>query len=188
MRGAIVEAGRDFGLRQVGSRARDQHARVRLDPCPLPAVFTGDDLKAYREWPSPTATRERAARRQLLRGRHLRLLPDAARPRYWPFVKFDHDFVGREALEAIADEPRRKKVTLAWNGEDVARAIGTLFEKGDPEVASTSRSNYARPGRTTSCCTTARRSVSRPSPATATTSARTSPWGWSTSTSSSAPR
>ena len=47
-------------------------------------------------------------------------------------MKFDHDFVGREALEAMGDEPKRKKVTLAWNGEDVARAMGTLFEKGDP--------------------------------------------------------
>ena len=32
----------------------------------------------------------------------------------------------------MADRPRRKKVTLAWNGEDVAQAIGSLFEKGDP--------------------------------------------------------
>ena len=50
---------------------------------------------------------------------------------YWPFVKFDHDFVGREALEAMGDEAPRRKVTLAWNGEDVAAAMGTLFEKGD---------------------------------------------------------
>ena len=46
-------------------------------------------------------------------------------------MKFDHDFVGREALEAMGDEPTRRKVTLAWNGEDVARAMGSLFEKGD---------------------------------------------------------
>jgi Glycine cleavage system T protein (aminomethyltransferase) len=50
---------------------------------------------------------------------------------YWPFVKFDHDFIGREALEAMADEPKRRKVTLAWNGEDVAAAMGSMFEKGD---------------------------------------------------------
>jgi vanillate/3-O-methylgallate O-demethylase len=50
---------------------------------------------------------------------------------YWPFVKFDHDFVGREALEEMGEEPRRRKVTLAWNGEDVADAIGTLFRRGD---------------------------------------------------------
>ena len=29
------------------------------------------------------------------------------------------------------DEPTRRKVTLAWNGEDVAAAMRTLFEKGD---------------------------------------------------------
>jgi len=50
---------------------------------------------------------------------------------YWPFVKFDHDFIGRPALEKIANTPKRKKVTLAWNGEDVTRALGTLFQKGD---------------------------------------------------------
>jgi vanillate/3-O-methylgallate O-demethylase len=63
---------------------------------------------------------------------------------YWPFVKFDHDFVGREALREMGDEPKRRKVTLAWNGEDVARAIGTLFEKGDPaKYIDVPLSNYA---------------------------------------------
>ena len=39
---------------------------------------------------------------------------------YGRIVKFDHDFIGREALEKIAAEPQRKKVTFAWNGDDVA--------------------------------------------------------------------
>jgi vanillate/3-O-methylgallate O-demethylase len=52
---------------------------------------------------------------------------------YGPFVKFDHDFVGRPALEKIADHPARKKVTLVWNGADVERALGTLFNAGDIE-------------------------------------------------------
>ena len=50
---------------------------------------------------------------------------------YGPFVKFDHDFIGREALEKIDGAEPRRKVTLAWNGEDVAQAMGSLFEKGD---------------------------------------------------------
>ena len=50
---------------------------------------------------------------------------------YGFMVKFDHDFVGKEALEKIARNPKRKKVTLVWNGEDVSRAIGSLFQKGD---------------------------------------------------------
>ena len=51
VRGAIVEAGSDHGLRQVGSRV---YATNTLEsgwiPCPLPAIFTGSELKAYREW------------------------------------------------------------------------------------------------------------------------------------------
>src|SRR5437879_13769264 len=50
---------------------------------------------------------------------------------YGPRVKFDHDFVGREALEEISKNPTRTKVTLALNPEDVMKAMGTMFAKGD---------------------------------------------------------
>ena len=134
VRAAIVEAGKDFGLRQVGSRV---YATNTLEsgwiPCPLPAIFTGDDMKAYREW-LPADGYEGTGS---LGGSYYSddisdyyLTPHDLG--YWPFVKFDHDFVGREALEAMGDEPKRRKVTLAWNGEDVAAAMGSLFEKGDP--------------------------------------------------------
>jgi vanillate/3-O-methylgallate O-demethylase len=133
VRGAILEAGKDFGLRHVGSRV---YATNTLEsgwiPCPLPAVFTGEAMKAYREWLPGDGYEATGS----LGGSYY--ADDIAgyytTPHdlgYWPFVKFDHDFVGREALEAMGDEPSRRKVTLAWNGEDVARAIGTLFEKGD---------------------------------------------------------
>jgi vanillate/3-O-methylgallate O-demethylase len=51
---------------------------------------------------------------------------------YGIFVKFDHEFIGREALEKIAQEPQRKKVTFAWNAEDVAKVFHSLFEHGEP--------------------------------------------------------
>src|SRR6202162_2375672 len=51
IRGAIVEAGKDFGLHQVGNRA---YATNTLEsgwiPSPLPAVYTGEKMKAYRQW------------------------------------------------------------------------------------------------------------------------------------------
>jgi glycine cleavage system aminomethyltransferase T len=52
---------------------------------------------------------------------------------YGPFVRFDHDFIGREALEDMSRDgvAPRKKVTLAWNGEDVTRAFAALFAAGD---------------------------------------------------------
>jgi vanillate/3-O-methylgallate O-demethylase len=132
VRGAIIEAGRDYGLLQVGSRV---YATNTLEsgwiPCPLPAVFT-DEMKAYREW-LPADGYE--ATGSLGGSYYSDDITDYYRTPhdlgYWPFVKFDHDFVGREALEAMGDEPTRRKVTLAWNGEDVANAIGTLFQRGD---------------------------------------------------------
>jgi vanillate/3-O-methylgallate O-demethylase len=49
---------------------------------------------------------------------------------YGPFVKFDHEFVGRAALEKMAVNQKRKKVTLVWNGEDIKRVFGSLFHGG----------------------------------------------------------
>jgi vanillate/3-O-methylgallate O-demethylase len=134
VRGAIVASGEEYGLRQVGSRV---YATNTLEsgwiPCPLPAVFTGDELRAYREWLPAEGYEGTGSLGGSFYSDEISdyyLTPHDLG--YWPFVKFDHDFVGREALEAMGDEPRRRKVTLAWNGEDVASAIGTLFEKGDP--------------------------------------------------------
>jgi vanillate/3-O-methylgallate O-demethylase len=146
VRDALVEAGDGLGLRQVGSRV---YATNTLEsgwiPSPLPAVFTGEEMKAYREW-LPAEGYEGTGS---LGGSYYSddiedyyLTPHDLG--YWPFVKFDHDFIGREALEKIADEPRRKKVTLAWNGDDVAQAMRTMFSKGDPvKYVDLPLSNYA---------------------------------------------
>jgi len=133
VRAAIVAAGEEFGLRQVGSRV---YATNTLEsgwiPCPLPAVFTGDAMKAYREW-LPAAGYEGTGS---LGGSYYSndisdyyLTPYEIG--YGPFVKFDHDFIGRDALERMAGEPSRKKVTLAWNGDDVAAAMRTMFQPKD---------------------------------------------------------
>jgi len=133
VRAALVEAGEPFGLKQVGSRV---YATNTLEsgwiPCPLPAIFTGDEMKAYREWLPANGYEATGS----LGGSYYSddisdyyLTPHDLG--YFGFVRFDHDFVGRDALEKMADEPKRRKVTLAWNGEDVAAAIGSMFQKGD---------------------------------------------------------
>ena len=134
VRAAIVEAGEEFGLKQVGSRV---YATNTLEsgwiPCPLPAVFTGDEMKAYREWLPANGYEATGSLGGSFYSDDISdyyLTPHDLG--YWGFVKFDHDFIGREALEAMGEEGPRRKVTLAWNGEDVAAAMRTLFEKGDP--------------------------------------------------------
>ncbi len=146
VKAAIVEAGRDFGLCQVGSRV---YATNTLEsgwiPCPLPAIFTGDELKPYRQWLPANGYEGTGSLGGSFYSDNIAdyyLTPHDLG--YWPFVRFDHDFVGREALEQIADTPKRRKVTLAWNGEDVARAMGTLFAKGEAvKYIDLPLSNYA---------------------------------------------
>ncbi|HEU4618758.1 MAG TPA: aminomethyl transferase family protein [Gammaproteobacteria bacterium] len=132
VRAAIVEAGRDHGLRQVGARA---YPTSTLEsgwiPSPLPAVYVGEHMKPFREWLGATSYEAMASLGGSFESARIEdyyLTPyDLG---YGPFVKLDHDFVGRAALEKMAARPHREKITLAWNGEDVARAFGTLFQSG----------------------------------------------------------
>jgi vanillate/3-O-methylgallate O-demethylase len=133
VRDAIVEAGQEFGIRQVGSRA---YPTTCLEsgwiPSPLPAIYVEDEMKAYRQWLTAKSYEAMASLGGSFYSDKITdyyLTPyDLG---YGPFVKFDHDFIGRAALEKIAGDQRRKKVTLAWNGEDVARVFGSLFQPGD---------------------------------------------------------
>jgi len=43
-------------------------------------------------------------------------------------VKFDHEFVGKEALEAEAENPGRVMRTLVWNAEDVGEVLMSFFK------------------------------------------------------------
>jgi vanillate/3-O-methylgallate O-demethylase len=132
VRAAIVEAGEEFGLAQVGSRV---YATNTLEsgwiPCPLPAIFTGDDLREYREWLPANGYEATGSLGGSFYSDSIEdyyLTP--AELGYGHFVKFDHDFTGREALEQMGSAKRRK-VTLAWHGDDVARAMGTMFQAGN---------------------------------------------------------
>ena len=49
---------------------------------------------------------------------------------YGNFVKFDHDFIGREALETIEKKPHRRKVTFAWEADDVGKIMRSMLDPG----------------------------------------------------------
>jgi vanillate/3-O-methylgallate O-demethylase len=130
VREAIVKAGQEFGLRQVGSRA---YPTTCLEsgwiPSPLPAVYTGDAMRPYRQWLSANSYEAMASLGGSFTSDDITdyyLTPHELG--YGSIVKFDHDFVGRAALERMP-APKRTKVTLVWNGEDLARVVATMFEK-----------------------------------------------------------
>jgi vanillate/3-O-methylgallate O-demethylase len=132
VRDAIVEAGREFGIRKVGART---YPTSTLEsgwiPSPLPAVYSGEAMKPYREWLKGTSYEATASLGGSFVSKNIEsyyLTPyDLG---YGGFVRFDHDFIGRAALEKIAKKPKRQKVTLVWNGDDVDKVFSRLFHAG----------------------------------------------------------
>lgn len=134
IRDTIVEAGREFGLVPVGSRAYPSNTlESGWIPSPLPAIYTGAAEQGYRDWlpaDSYEATGTLAGSFVSKNIEDYYLTPWELG--YGSFVKFDHDFIGRDALEKIDPAAQRKKVTLAWDADDVTKIFASLFDVDGP--------------------------------------------------------
>jgi glycine cleavage system aminomethyltransferase T len=98
-------------------------------PSPTPAIYAGEKMKAYREWLPAESFEGRAS----IGGSFVsKRIEDYYQTPwdigYGSLVKFDHDFIGREALEKAAAGSHRKKVTLSWNDDDVIAVFATMFQ------------------------------------------------------------
>jgi vanillate/3-O-methylgallate O-demethylase len=132
IRETILKAGEEFGLVPVGSRA---YASNTLEsgwiPSPLPAVYTGEKMKKYREWlPAGGYEATGSIGGSFVSDNIEDYYLTPYELGYGPFVKFDHDFIGREALEKMVKDkrPQRKKVTFEWNREDLGKIFASLLE------------------------------------------------------------
>jgi vanillate/3-O-methylgallate O-demethylase len=126
IRAAILEAGREF--------------------------YTGDELKSYRKWLGPdsyeaTGSIGGSFVSESIEDYYLNPFELG----YGSFIRFDHDFHGRQALQRLKPEAQRKKVTLAWNPEDMAKIMASLFNPEgeqykffDVPLANYASSNYDR--------------------------------------------
>jgi vanillate/3-O-methylgallate O-demethylase len=128
----ILEQGREFGIVPVGSRA---YASNTLEsgwiPSPLPGVYTRDSMKKYREWlPANGYEATGSIAGSFVSDNIEDYYVNPYELGYGPFVKFDHDFIGSDALRKIADKPHRKKVTFAWHPDDMAKIYASLFQPG----------------------------------------------------------
>lgn len=133
IRETIVAAGRNHGIVQVGCRA---YATNTLEsgwiPSPLPAVYTGDKMRPYRKWLPATGYEATGSLGGSFYSNNIEdYYTTPYELGYGPFIKFDHDFIGRDALQAMEKGPHRRKVTFAWNSKDVIKAFSSLFEPGD---------------------------------------------------------
>lgn len=150
VKSALVDAGRKHGLRRIGSLA---YFSTVIESgwwaVPFSAVYTSPGLREYREW----LTTRSAAARMSLGGSFYSRNPEDYYATPWDLgyghiIKFDHEFVGRAALEAMVDKPHRRKVTLLWSPDDVLGVYGRLLGDGptamhiDLPVSATSRVHY----------------------------------------------
>jgi vanillate/3-O-methylgallate O-demethylase len=134
IRAAIVAAGKDFGLKEVGARA---YATNTLEsgwiPSPLPAVYTGEKMRKYREWLPASSYEGTGSIGGSFNSANIEdYYVTPYEMGYAPFIKFDHDFIGSEALRKMAGRTHRRKVTLAWNADDVAKVWRSMLASGDP--------------------------------------------------------
>jgi vanillate/3-O-methylgallate O-demethylase len=132
VRDRLRSIGEKHGLLQGGTRT---YFSTPMEdgwiPYPLAGIYTGEELRAYREW-LPADSWEGNA--QLAGSLYSSDIEDY----YWTpsglgydrLVKFDHDFVGREALEAALEKPRRVKRALHWNREDVLKVYESQIKAG----------------------------------------------------------
>jgi len=133
VRDAIVAAGKAFGIRQVGARTYPTSClESGWIPSPLPAIYTGDQMKGYRQWLKTSSYEAMASLGGSFVSKNIEdyyLTPwDLG---YGQFVKFDHEFVGKAALEKMVDQQKHRKVTLVWNGDDTAGDFRSLFQEGE---------------------------------------------------------
>lgn len=133
----IYAAGEDYGIRRLGGRANRVNHLEACFPTVLsdylPAIFEAD-MEEYRT--EYDAQIPAYARTYSLSGSfnadHISAWYRNPVELGWgKSIRFDHDFIGREALEREMASPRRAIRTLVWNPEDVIDVYASLFRK-DP--------------------------------------------------------
>ena len=131
IREAIVEAGEEFGLRPCGGRAYPTNTlESGWIPDPLPAIYTGESLRPYREWlPANSVEAQNAISGSFVSGDIADYYLSPWALGYGNFIKYDHDFIGRSALQKMDKGTEPVKVTLAWNSDDLATIFSSMLRR-----------------------------------------------------------
>lgn len=133
VREAVIEAGKEFGMKLGGGRiystAGPQSGWVGAV---LPAVYTGAGEADYRQWlPANSYEGTLSQGGSFISDKVDDYYMDPWDLGYHRLIDWDHDFKGRDALIAKRDAGKhRKKIWLRWNVEDVEKVTGSLLRPG----------------------------------------------------------
>jgi len=123
---AFIEAGEEFGLIQVGALAYSSNGiESGWIPTPTPGIYTDPDLEPYRQWLGLFTLEGQ-------RGLHGTWFSEDLEQYYVsPYelgygrsIAFNHDFIGRDALEQAKHNVSRRKVTLVLDAGDTRKLLG----------------------------------------------------------------
>lgn len=132
VRERLLEVGGAHGLVPGGTRAYFSSIyESAWMAYPLPAIYTGAEMRGFREWLPGDGWEARTSIAGSYRASGIEdYYLDPWELGYGRILKFDHDFIGREALEAAQDGNHRSRVTLVWDRADVQRILMSQFGRG----------------------------------------------------------
>jgi vanillate/3-O-methylgallate O-demethylase len=131
---AILAVGRAYDIRRLGTRAYEPlSVKLGWVTTHVPAIYTGEGLREYREWlDADSYEGQYSIAGSFVSDDISDYYVSPVDIGYSHMISFDHDFVGREALEAEVEDPDRTRVTLVWDDDDVVRLFESLLDEEPP--------------------------------------------------------
>ena len=123
---ALLTAGKEFGLVRIGGLA---YATNGIEsgwiPTPTPGIYVAPELAEYRRWLSLYSFEGQKPLHGTFSSENIEdYYVSPYELAYGKSISFNHDFIGREALEQARDVVKRTKVTLVFNADDVRDIFG----------------------------------------------------------------
>ncbi|MFF0087579.1 hypothetical protein ACFYR1_49305 [Streptomyces canus] len=128
---AILEAGGPEGIRRIGSRTvMTNHLEAAFPTGNYHYLYDTFDLPGFMDFVMANFDLDGAPQvRGSLEGDVSAYVQTPYALGWGKQVKFDHEFLGRAALEKVAANPGRARVTLEWSDEDIIEVYASLFQR-----------------------------------------------------------
>jgi vanillate/3-O-methylgallate O-demethylase len=144
---SILKAGEAYGIRRMGSKAyKTGKIGSGWFVMSVPAIYESEEMTEYREWVGADSIEAQLSiggsyASDDITDYYMTLMERGQRK----LVDFDHEFVGRKALQEMMDDQQRERVTFVWDEEDIVEVYHSLFGDGEtnkfihmPDVATRS--------------------------------------------------
>ncbi|NKJ44516.1 aminomethyl transferase family protein [Novosphingobium sp. SG720] len=128
VKAAMLKAGEEFGLVHVGGKAYYTNGiESGWIPTPTPGIFTDPELAGYREWLSVFSYEgQKPLHGSFFSSNIEDYYVSPFELGYGKSIAFNHDFYGRDALQAAQGKTPRTRVTFVYNQDEVRAAMGDL--------------------------------------------------------------